>query len=122
MDFSSILDYLGNCEHKCESAYCDWQRAKRHFQEERRHTVSIWKKAFKQLEKEGLITYDPDYYAYRMDDGCTIKIVPAVYNIYVRPRNQSDMTLMDARFNSTCISSRNKEILERFIEIIADMN
>lgn len=121
MDFSSITDYLSTCERKCESTYTEWQRAKRKFQAERRHTVSIWKKAFKQLEKEGLVTYDSEYDVYHMDEGCTIKIVSAVYNIFVRLKNQPDMTLMKARY-STCLSSSNKAILERFIEIISDMD
>lgn len=126
MNFSSIIEYLGNCERKCETTYCNWQSAKRTFQEERRHTVSVWKKAFKQLEKEGRIQYEPDYCRYKLDNEYAIQIIPAVYNIFLtstvpQAANKS-MTLTDARYNSSWCHSHPEaaSTLERFIEIISE--
>jgi hypothetical protein len=126
MDFSSIVDYLGNCERKCESTYCDWQRAKSHFQQERRHTVSVWKRAFKQLAKEGKIRYTPDYCCYRLDNEYNIQIIPAVYNIFITstaPQVQHSMTLTDARYNYSWCHSHPEaaSAIERFIEIISEV-
>ena len=125
MDFSSIVDYLGNCERKCESTYRDWQSAKGHFQKERRHTVSVWKKAFKQLEKEGKLKYEPDYCRYKLDNEYAIQIIPAVYNIFLTstvPNTHHSMTLTDARFNDSwcCSHPDAKSTIERFIEIISE--
>ena len=105
MDFSSIVDYLGNCERKCESTYRDWQSAKYQFQKERRHTVSVWRKAFKQLEKEGRLQYKPDYYRYKLDSEWDIQIIPT-----------------DARFNDSWRRSHPEaaKTIERFIEIISE--
>ena len=126
MDFSSIIDYLGNCERKCESTYRDWQSAKYQFQKERRHTVSVWKKAFKQLEKEGRLQYNPDYCRYKLDNEYDIQIIPAVYNIFitasVSPIAVKSMTLTDARFNDSWCRSHPEaaSTIERFIEIISE--
>ena len=124
MDFSSIIDYLGNCERKCESTYRDWQSAKYQFQKERRHTVSVWRKAFKQLEKEGRIQYKPDYCRYKLDNDYEIQIIPAVYNIFITTTTApvKSMTLTDARFNDSWCRSHPEaaKTIECFIEIISE--
>ncbi len=129
MDFSSIVDYLGNCERKCESTYRDWQSAKGHFQKERRHTVSVWKKAFKQLEKEGKLKYEPDYCRYKLDNEYAIQIIPAVYNIFLTSTApqmplapSKSMTLTDARYDSSWRRAHPEaaSTIERFIEIISE--
>ena len=123
MNFSSIIEYLGNCERKCVSAYCEWQGARRHFMEERRKTISVWKKTLKQLVKEGRITYDPELDRYNMDQDCAMKLV--AYHIYVTEISSNiTKTLSEARFDSSFCSRHPKaeEAFERFIKIISEVD
>ena len=123
MDFSSIIEYLGNCERKCETTYCNWLDAKRRFQEERRKVISVWRKALKQLVKEGQITYDPEFDRYNLDQDCTMKLMAPVYHIYVTESSSNiTKTLGEARFDSS-FCSRHPEAekaFERFIKIISE--